>query len=134
MVSNASDFSNIEVMVFNTSTSAPYLLNKCTNNFLQVPLQKPGETETIGISYGRSGVVEKNNVEFLFNIGDVLLDGQTIKFVERIDTLPVTSIEELNTFARTESFSLNPQSELIFSDYYYVVNGSLADSLLADKN
>ncbi|HOJ07608.1 MAG: T9SS type A sorting domain-containing protein [Ignavibacteriales bacterium] len=133
MVSNAGDFSNIEVMVFNTSTSAPYLLNKCTNNFAQVPLTKTGETETIDISYGRSGVVEKNNVEFLFNIGAVLLDGQTIKFVERIDTLPVTSIEELNTFARTESFSLNPQSELIFSNYYYVVNKNLADSLLADE-
>ncbi|MDY0082710.1 MAG: T9SS type A sorting domain-containing protein [Ignavibacteriaceae bacterium] len=132
MASNADYFSNIEVMVFNNTTTAPYLLNKCTNNFSLVPLAKAVETETIDISYGRSGVVEKNNIEFLFNIGEVMLDGQAIRFVNRIDTLPVNSVEELNEFARTESFSLNSQSELIFSNYYYVVNPSLADSVLTD--
>ncbi len=132
MASNADYFSNIEVMVFNNTTTAPYLLNKCTNNFSLVPLAKAVETETIDISYGRSGVVEKNNIEFLFNIGEVMLDGQAIRFVNRIDTLPVNSVEEFNEFARTESFSLNSQSELIFSNYYYVVNPSLADSVLTD--
>jgi len=132
MVSNGSSFDNIKVMVFNTSTPAPYLLNKCTNNFVQGGLSKIGETEIADISYGRAGVVEKNGMEFLFNIGDVSLNGQTIQFIERIDTLPVNSLEELNEFARTESFNLNSQSELIFSNYYYVVNPSLADSVLTD--
>ena len=132
MVSNGSSFDNIKVMVFNTSTAAPYLLNKCTNNFVQGGLSKIGETEIAEISYGRAGVVEKNGMEFLFNIGDVSLNGQTIQFIERIDTLPVNSLEELNEFARTESFNLNSQSELIFSNYYYVVNPSLADSVLTD--
>ncbi len=59
-------------MVFNTS-SAPYLLNRCTNDFSQGALEKVGETKTFDISYGRSGVVGKNGVEFLFNIGDVYL-------------------------------------------------------------
>lgn len=120
----------MKVMVFNTSTPAPYLLNKCTNSF---PLNKVGETKTVDISYGRSGVVEKNGIEFLFNTGDVLLDGQTIKFVERVDTLPVANLDELNTAARTESFVLNTQSELIFSNYYYVVNKNLAASVLSDQ-
>ena len=134
LVSNGASFSDMKVMVFNTKTSAPYLLNKCTDNFYQGGgLEKIGETETVGISYGRSGVVEKNNIEFLFNIGDVQLDGQSIKFIERIDTLPVANLDELNTTARTESFSLNPQSELIFSNYYYVVNKALASSLLSDQ-
>jgi hypothetical protein len=133
LVSNGSALNNIEVMVFNTSTSAPYLLNKCTNDFSQGFLAKVGETNTIDISYGRSGVVEKNGIEFLFNTGDVLLDGQTIKFVERVDTLPVANLDELNTAARTESFVLNTQSELIFSNYYYVVNKNLASSLLVDE-
>ncbi len=134
LVSNGSAFDNMKAMVFNTQTSAPYLLNKCTNNFTQSALAKVGETETMEISYGRSGVVEKSGIEFLFNIGDVLLDGQTIKFVERVDTLPVANLEELNTAARTESFSLNTQSELIFSNYYYVVNKNLASSLSDEFN
>ena len=134
LVSNGASFSDMKVMVFNTKTSAPYLLNKCTDNFYQGGgLEKVGETELTGISYGRSGVVEKNNIEFLFNIGDVQVDGQSIKFIERVDTLPVTSIEELNTVARTEQFSLSPQSELIFSNYYYVVNKAMASSLLSDQ-
>jgi len=129
MVSNGSAFDNVKAMVFNTQTSAPYLLNKCTNSF---PLNKVGKTETVDISYGRSGVVEKNGIEFLFSIGDVLLDGQTIKFVERVDTLPVVSIDEMNLVARTNTFGLSSESELVFSDYYYVVNKNLASSL-SDK-
>jgi len=63
----------------------------------------------------------------------VLLNGETIKFIERADTLPVTSIEELNLSVRTDTLNLNPQSELIFSDYYYVVNSVKADSLLSNE-
>ena len=133
LVSNGSAFDNIKAMVFNTSTSPPYLLNKCTNDFSEVPLAKIGETETIDISYGRSGVVEKSGVEFLFNVGDVWLDDQIINFVERVDTLPVVNIEELNSVARTEPFNLNTQSELIFSNYYYVVNKDLANSVLTEQ-
>ena len=131
MVSNGSAFDNMKAMVFNTQTSAPYLLNKCTDSF---PLNKVGKTETVDISYGRSGVVEKNGIEFLFSIGDVLLDGQTIKFVERVDTLPVVSIDEMNLVARTNTFGLSSESELIFSDYYYVVNKNLASSLSDEFN
>jgi hypothetical protein len=129
LISNGSGFDNIKAMVFNTSTSAPYLLNKCTNDFSQELLAKTGETESINISYGRSGVVEKSGVEFLFNIGDVLLDGQTVTFTERVDTLPVFSSDDLNSSARTNTFNLNTKSELIFSNYYYVVNKNLASSL-----
>ena len=133
VVSNGSSFNTIKTIVYNPSGSAPYLFNKCTNDFSQSALAKIGETGNIGLSYGRSGVVEKNGIEFLFNIGDVLLNGQTISFIERVDTLPVANIEELNFAARTESFNLSTQSELIFSNYYYVVNKNLADSVLADQ-
>lgn len=128
-VSNGSNFSEMEAMVFNTSTSAPYLLNRCTNDFSQGALEKVVEGQLSEITFGRSGVVEKNGVEFLFNIGDVLLDGQSIGFIERIDTLPVADLTELNSSARTNIFNLNSGSELIFSDYYYVVNKSSASNL-----
>jgi hypothetical protein len=131
IISNGSSFENIKAMAFNTSTSAPYLLNRCNNDFNIELLQK--ETTEQLISYGRSGVVEKDGIEFLFNIGDVSANGNTIKFIERVDTLPVTSIEEMNSAAVTETFNLNSSSELIFSNYYYVVNKNLADSLLGEN-
>jgi len=134
LVSNGSEFGNIKAMVFDKSTNAPYLINKCTNDFTYIPdgFGKITEAGVIDISYGRSGIIEKNGIGFVFNIGDVLLNGETIKFIERADTLPVTSIEELNLSVRTDTLYLNPQSELIFSDYYYVVNGERADSLLSN--
>lgn len=132
LVSNGSEFGNVKAMVFNNSTTPPFLLNLSTNDFTYIPdgFGKISESGIIDISYGRSGIVTKNGIGFVFNIGDVLLNGETIKFVERADTLPVPSIEELNLSVRTDTLSLNPQSELIFSDYYYVVNSSWADSLL----
>ncbi len=131
IISNGSGFENIKAMVFNTSTSAPYLLNRCNNDFNIELLQKEA-TEQL-ISYGRSGVVEKDGIEFLFNIGDVNVNSNTIKFIERVDTLPVTSIEEMNLAAVTETFNLNSSIELIFSNYYYVVNKNLADSVLNEN-
>ena len=135
MVSNGSEFGNIKAMVFNNSAEAPYLLNRCMNDFTYVPdgMGKLSEAGIIDISYGRSGIIEKNGIEFVFNIGDVLLNGETIKFIERVDTLPVLSIEELNLSVKTDTMSLNPESELIFSDYYYVVFGDKADSLLSNE-
>ena len=134
LVSNGTEFVIMKAMVFDKSTNAPYFLNRCTDDFTYIPdeLGKISEAGIIDIGYGRSGIVEKNGVEFVFNIGDVLLDGETIKFIERVDTLPVTSIEELNASVKTDTLSLNPQSELIFSDYYYVVNSEKADSLLSN--
>ncbi len=131
-VSNGSSFQDIKAMVFNTSTSAPYLLNKCTNDFSLQSLAKSNEDETIDLSYGRSGVIEKEGIEFLFNVGDILVDGEAVKFVVRADTLPVNTIEELNSAVVTEPFYLNQQTELIFSNYYYVVNPDWADSLLSN--
>src|SRR5690606_25744702 len=80
MVSNGTGFDNIKAMVFNTTTSAPYLLNRCNNDFSLEFLMK--ENTDVFISYGRSGVVEKEGIEFLFNIGDVKLNGSTVKFIE----------------------------------------------------
>ena len=135
LVSNGTEFGNVKAMVFNKSTNAPYFLNRCTNDFTYIPdgLGKITEDGVVDISYGRSGIVEKNGIEFVFNIGDVLLNGETTKFLERVDTLPIPNITELNLSLRTDTLNLNEQSELIFSDYYYVVNSEKADSLLSNE-
>ncbi len=134
-VSNGSEFGNVKAMSFNNLTSAPYLLNLCTTDFTYIPdgMGKITESGVVDISYGRSGIVEKNGIEFVFNIGDVLLNGETIKFIERADTLPIASIEELNLAVKSDTLDLNTESELIFSDYYYVVFGEKADSLISNE-
>ena len=131
-VSNGSSFQDIKAMVFDTNTEKPYLLNKCTNDFSLPFLAKKNDDKTVEISYGRSGDVGKNGIEFLFNVGDVLVNGEPAKFIERADTLPVNTLEELNAAVVTEPFALNSQTELIFSTYYYVVHPDWADTLLTD--
>lgn len=133
LVSNGSNFENTKAVAFNTSTEEPFLLTRCTNDFSQSPLEKQGQTQLIGISYGRSGIVSKYAIEFLFNIGDVILNGQVIKFIERNDTLRITSINQLNQDIRTEKMYLNSQSQLMFSNFYYVLNKYLANFLLSNE-
>ncbi len=133
LVSNGSTFENLKASVFNTLTSAPYLISNCTNDFSIELLDKLNSSGSIDLTYGRAGVIGKNGIEFLFSIGDVLLNNESIKFIEKNDTLPITSVSQLNEVARTNNFYLNSQSELIFSNFYYVVNKTLADSLLTNE-
>jgi hypothetical protein len=133
LVSNGSTFENLKASVFNTLTTAPYLINNCTNDFSVEFLEKINSNGSIDLTYGRAGVIGKNGIEFLFNIGDVLLNDESIKFIERNDTLPITSVNQLNEVARTNNFYLNSQSQLMFSNFYYVVNKNLADSLFTNE-
>jgi hypothetical protein len=95
-------------------------------------MEKTTETESVEISFGRTGIINKNGLEFVFNIGDLLLDGNSIRFIERADTLPINNVTDLNNSVKTDTLSLNSESELIFSDYYYVLNSEKADSMLSD--
>ena len=129
LISNGNNFGEVKAVVFNSSTSAPYLLTECTNNFSQ-QLEKGNELLNSKISYGRSGILALGDLEFFFSIGDVLVNNSAIKFIERADTLSVNNIVELNNSLRTKDFYLSSESEIVFSNLYYVLNRNLADSLL----
>ena len=134
-LSNGSDLGNLKAIVFNIEDQPLYNLVRTTDDFTQEfgasgALGK--ETYVFDLSYGRSGVVEKNDVEFVFNVGDIFLNGETVNFIERADTLPVTNIAMLNSIVKTENMQLSSSSELLFSNYYYVARPELADSVLSD--
>ena len=120
---------NVEAMVFNTS-SLPYPINRSTTSFTS--LSKIASDTTV--TYGRTGVVGKQGMEFLFCVEDILLDDENIKFTERVDTLPVLNLNELNSAARTNTFNLTGNSDLYFSLYYLVINPELASSVLTKED
>ncbi len=60
-------------------------------------LNKITENDTI-ITFGRSGVVSINEIEFVFEIGDILVGDSIIKFIEIPDTLSYTSVRFLSQF------------------------------------
>jgi len=78
-LSDGDNLNNMKALVFNTGTPAPYLINLSTTAF-GGNLSK--ENILLPVTYGRAAVVYLNNMEFLFNIGDIIVDNQTVKFLE----------------------------------------------------
>ncbi len=86
-------------MVFN-NLSTPYYFQKSTTDFSvnyddgnQTSLNKITENDTI-VTFGRSGVASINEVEFVFEIGDILVSDSVIRFMEIPDTL--VTIHQMN--------------------------------------
>jgi hypothetical protein len=131
-VSNGTTVDNMEGTVF-TITQLPYMLSLVTTDFNQQFVEGGGINkvgDVIELSYGREGVIYKNGVEFLFNIGDIIVGDSVIKFIEQPDTILYSSAEELNAVVKTVPFNLSPSTEFYFTDFYYVLNDSLADTAL----
>ncbi len=132
MVCNGSTYSQMKAVVYDISTSAPYLMHECLNDFTPRQINKSSSENELNISYGRTGSLVKEGVEFIFNIGDVEVDNEIIRFIEAPDTLPINTISDLNDALKSNTFQLNSQSEILFSNYYYVLNHEEAPSILSD--
>ena len=129
-LSNGSSLSNLKAMVFNTA-ALPYPINRSTTDFTTtIPKLTTGDE----VSYGRTGVISKQDVEFVFTVEDILLNDNNIEFTSRVDTLPVLSLEELNSAARSNTFNLDENSSLYFSLYYLVINPELASTVLGEND
>ena len=135
-ISNGSALVNIGGCVLSTS-STPYDMALTTTAYDQEFSSGEGTnkiSDYIDIAYGREGVIAKNGIEFLFDIGDIIVDDSVIKFIDCPDTVAYSSQTELNDLVRTESFELNPGSEFYFTDFYYVLDREEADSLLTEDD
>ncbi|HSW53546.1 MAG TPA: T9SS type A sorting domain-containing protein [Ignavibacteriaceae bacterium] len=136
-VTMGSDFNNMSAMVFNNQTIPRYFIKSTTNFSAECAdgeeLNKITFSDSI-ISYGRSGIVSKNGIEFVFNTGDVFIADSSVRFTFIPDTLMFDSAEELNTAARTEDFWLEEEVDFFFSNLYYVIRQELADSLLNEQD
>ncbi len=136
------DFSNIKAMVYKTYSTAPYEILKSSTSFSAQQtsqgtgaLAKDNSTDEITeITYGRSGVISKNGVEFVFAVGNITLGEEKIMFKPFVDTIPITNISELNERLRTNSFKLNGNSTVYLSNYYYSVRPSVADTALSETD
>lgn len=129
-VCGASHLNYMKALVFNPGI-LPYSLNRSTTVFEDFLGKITADSLT---TFGRTGVVYKNGVEFVFFLGDVLLNNENVMFIERADTLPVPDITELNDAMKTNTFSLNSNSDMYFSVSYGVINSDLADSALIEND
>lgn len=134
-VCNGSDLPNMSAMAFNIQ-STPYYFSKSTLDFSQYygeeigpGLNKITENDTI-VTFGRSGVASINDIEFVFEIGDILVGDSTIRFIEIPDTLIYNTTSEINQHTRTNNFTLTPTTNFYFSNIYHVVQKSNPDTAL----
>jgi hypothetical protein len=120
----------VEVLIFDKSGQLPYSVIRSTTDFTG------GISKIISIpniTYGRSGVVVKNGMEFVFELSDIQVDGKNIEFIDRNDTLAVNNIEELNQATRTQPFELEKDSEFLFMLTSYVALPGITEIYL-DEN
>ncbi|MGD8306843.1 MAG: hypothetical protein PVF17_09330, partial [Ignavibacteria bacterium] len=63
------------------------------------------------IMYGRTGVVIKDTVEFVFNIGDTFVNDSAVQFISKDDRNAMFSTEDMNKSVRTNAFYLDKNSD-----------------------
>jgi hypothetical protein len=117
-------------------TSLPAILNPAVTDFSQTPVCGGQQKITLpyDLTYSRSGVLSKDIIEFVFNTGDIINGDSVIRFINVPDTLQYHSAGELNSSLLTENFILNQNSDLSFTNYYYVINTEASDSLLSETD
>jgi len=140
------NFSEPKALVFKNSTPSYFILSSTNfapgnsteggiswNGDGNVSLGKITEEDTI-VTFGRSGVAVINDIEFAFEIGDILVGDSIINFIQVPDTIVYTSDNDLSQHTRTENFSLTPETQFYFTDIYQVVQKANPDSALSETD
>ncbi len=125
-VNNSTDFYDMYVNAFQNSTS-PYSF--ALSGSLSGGLSKEN---SLAINQGREGVVVKDSAEFYFAIGDIILDGENVNFVEFDDTLAIEGREMLNDYLLSLPLSVNNNSSLTYGVQYGIVDSAFAVNALSD--
>ena len=118
----SSNSSGMFGMVFSEST-APYTFSKSLDLASLTPPEKITGTS---IALGREGVIYKDSAQFYFAVGDIILNNQTIDFVDLPDTVFIADNEMLNQYLYSIPFEVNDNSIL-----YYTVQYGISDSASA---
>jgi|WetSurMetagenome_2_1015567.scaffolds.fasta_scaffold08508_2 hypothetical protein len=131
-VTKGTDYNNMKANIFRSSAPLYYFTLSTTNfggDQSEGGLEKITMDDTL-VTFGRSGVADINGIEFVFNIGDILVGDSIIQFIEKPDTIVYSSSNELNEYTRTNNFALTPETNFYFSNIYYVVQKSDPDTSL----
>jgi hypothetical protein len=114
-VGNYSNLNNMRLNSFKTSTS-PYSFS-LSNAFLVTAHNVTAE---------RQGIIVRDSTVFYFSIGDILINGELMYFVDLPEELNIEDKETLNSYLISEPFNLTD-----YSTFYYGVQYGVSDSALA---
>ncbi len=140
---SGTNFQTMSAMVFKDNrvphSSNPHYFLKSTTDFSTLEEEGGGGLNKISVedtivTFGRRGVASINDIEFVFEIGDILVGDSIIRFLDIPDTISYSSTNELNEHTRTSNFTLTPSTNLYFSNIYYVVTKSDPDTALTNTD
>ncbi len=115
-ISNGEEFEQIKAINFDRNTS-PKALKPIPYNFNILQKTTNGDE----FNYARLVVLNKNNKEIVYGLGDVKVDGNIIHFVYESDMIKIDNSERLTSAMRTENFYVSNESKLEFSDCAYII-------------
>jgi len=131
-MSGGTNLSNIKTLVFKDNTNPIFYAETDNTDFSQNPLKK--SEAVYDLTFGRKGVLFKDSLEFIYNVGDILVNDDVVKFITVEDTLPFNTLTDLNTVLRTENFNLDENAQLYFSNLYRVLNAEYANTILSNDD
>jgi hypothetical protein len=125
-INNGTTFSSMFANSF-SSASLPYSFS-LSQNFGSI-----NKENSMQIFNGREGVVGKNGAQFFFALGDISINAQNINFVSVPDSVSIGSLQLLNTYFESESFTVNSSSNLIYGVQYGITDSLLCSSALSEN-
>jgi hypothetical protein len=115
--------SNMVMSAFNTSSSPYYFQNAgAIGNLLQ-----KGTPDQM--TYGRGGTIVKGDMAFSYIFGNLIVDKNSIDFVDAPDSLKYNNLDTVNSVLVTQPFSVTNKSKIVF-----VENCGFIDSAAAAKS
>ncbi len=127
-VTNGSALSNTYIMSFNNS-SLPYYFQ------LSGALGSvKGKENLTGIGKGRGGIVSKDGASFLFAIGDVTVENNSVEYVAIPDSATILTTGQVNSYLTTEPFSLTDNSSMQFSVMYGIKDSASVVSSIGEND
>ncbi len=111
------------------SVTAPYSFS-ISNSVGNIGKEQAGSL----IASGREGVVYKEDAQFYFTLGDVIVNEQHIEFVDVPDTLNISSREILNGYLISNPFEVNDNSIFTYGVQYGITDSARGYEFLDDND
>ncbi len=111
------------------SVTAPYNFS-ISNSVGNIGKEQAGSL----IASGREGVVYKEDAQFYFTVGDLMVNNQNIDFVEVPDTLNISSREILNSYLISNPFEVNDNSTFTYGVQYGITDSASGSEFIDEDN
>jgi hypothetical protein len=86
------------------------------------------------VASGREGTVYKDNAQFYFTIGDIVVDDQQIDFIDIPDTLNIISRKVLNSCLVSNPFEINDNSNFTYAVLYGITDSTVTSSAIKEND